>query len=138
MSRIDDELEQAVSDAGGDRDEDIPDGRIGPGGATASGTSRQAGAGDDTRPVVADTEPNQRSWGLLVGLCALGAGILVLVFNSTDEAVVYAYGVKDLNAKAAELGERQVRVIGDLVSGTLTRRDDPCEYRFNLRHTGDK
>jgi cytochrome c-type biogenesis protein CcmE len=144
MSRIDDELEQAVSDAGGDGDEDIPGGRIGPVGASisgasrASGTSKQGAGGDDTRPVVADTEPSQRSWGLLAGLCALGAGILVLVFNSTDEAVVYAYGVKDLNAKASELGERQVRVIGDLVSGTLTRRDDPCEYRFNLRHTGDK
>ena len=31
---------------------------------------------------------------------------------------------------------RNVRVKGMLVKGTLTRRDDPCEYRFKLQEKG--
>lgn len=122
MSRIDDELEQAVRDA--EANPDAP---------KAAAEKR-----DVARPVVADTEEPKRSWGLLAGLGALMTGILALVFSSGEDAVVYSYQVDDLMAKAAELGDRQVRVQGLLVSGTLTRRDEPCEYRFLMQKAGAK
>ena len=94
MSRIDDELEQAVRDA-------------------ESKPRAEAGArgSDEARPVVSeplgsDGESPKRGWGLLAGLGALMTGILVLVFNSGEDAVVYSYQIDELKAQAAELGER--------------------------------
>ena len=129
MSRIDDELEQAVLDAG-----------PGPKQNPDQGPARVAAARspeDVIRPVVSDSEP-KRGWGLLAGLGVLMAGILALVFSGGEEAVTYSYTVEDLKTKAADVGERQVRVQGNLVSGTLVRRDNPCEYRFQMRNIGDK
>jgi cytochrome c-type biogenesis protein CcmE len=130
MSRIDEELEQAVRDAETSSDPEANDAQSGA--AQAKPTDKR----DVARPVVSDTEEPKRSWGLLAGLGALMAGILALVFSSGDDAVVYSYQVDELKAKAAELGERQVRVQGMLVSGTLTRRDQPCEYRFFMQKAG--
>jgi cytochrome c-type biogenesis protein CcmE len=126
MSRIDDELEQAVRDG-----ESKPRAEAG------------ARASDEARPVVSDPlgsdgESPKRGWGLLAGLGALMTGILVLVFNSGEDAVVYSYQIDELKAQAGELGERQVRVQGLLVSGTLTRRDSPCEYRFFMEKADAK
>lgn len=129
MSRIDEELEQAVRDAEANHDSKLAAGPV--------AADAKAGA-DVERPVVADTEEPKRSWGLLAGLGALMAGILALVFSSGDDAVVYSYQIDELKAKASELGDRQVRVQGLLVSGTLTRRDEPCEYRFMLQKAGEK
>src|SRR5688572_32499725 len=135
MSRIDEELEQAVRDAEAD-----PNARPSAGASAGSNTGAAAGArpADVVRPVVADAEEPKRSWGLLAGLGALMAGILALVLSSGEDAVVYSYQVDELKAQAAELGNRQVRVQGMLVSGTLTRRDSPCEYRFLMQKAGVK
>jgi cytochrome c-type biogenesis protein CcmE len=84
---------------------------------------------------VSDTageEGSRRGWVLLGGLGVMVAGILGLFFTSSEDAVVYAYGVDELQARQADLGQRQVRVMGTLVSGTLVRRDNPCEYRFKM------
>jgi cytochrome c-type biogenesis protein CcmE len=134
MSRIDDELEQAVRDAEGPAPERVnPPSDRDPAARVASAR----GAEDVVRPVVSDSEP-KRGWGLLAGLGVLMTGILLLVFGGGEEAVTYSYPVDELQSKAAEVGARQVRVQGSLVSGTLVRRDSPCEYRFQMRKTGDK
>lgn len=132
MSRIDDELEQAVREA-----DNRPAGAASAGGPSA-GAASKAVAADVAAPVVADAEEPKRGWGLLAGLLGLMGGILLLVFNSGEDAVVYSYKVNELQAKAGELVDRQVRVQGSLVSGTLVRRDQPCEYRFQLHTTGEK
>jgi len=142
-SRIDDELEQAVRDA--EADDSSPGASATPVG-TGAVAARAGGAGrfstgrggEVDRPVVADAEDQKRSWGLLAGLIAVGAGVLLFVFNSGEDAVVYSYGVDELKAQAADLGERQVRVQGILVPGTLTRRDEPCEHRFMMQKAGVK
>jgi cytochrome c-type biogenesis protein CcmE len=116
MSRLDDELEQVVRDAEAGRP------------APAAGTP-------DAAPVVSDApgeEGSRRGLVLLGGLGVIIAGILGLFFTSSEDAVVYAYGVDELQARQADLGQRQVRVMGTLVSGTLVRRDSPCEYRFKM------
>ena len=148
-SRIDDELEQAVRDA--EADDSSPGASASPSSASPSaravaaragsrdGTARAGAAHPDVaRPVVADAEEQKRSWGLLAGLLAVGAGVLLFVFNSGEDAVVYSYQVDDLKAQAAELGDRQVRVQGILVPGTLVRRDEPCEHRFMMQKQGLK
>jgi cytochrome c-type biogenesis protein CcmE len=145
-SRIDDELEQAVRDAEADDSSPGASGAA-PSNAAASTPSTRAVAaragargvgGDVARPVVADAEEQKRSWGLLAGLIAVGAGVLLFVFNSGEDAVVYSYQVDDLKAQAADIGDRQVRVQGILVPGTLVRRDEPCEHRFMIQKQGVK
>jgi len=145
MSRIDDELEQALRDAeaASPTGETASASRAGAVSAQptvqSGGRARsRVGVADEASPVVADAQERKRSWGLLAALLALGGGVLALVFNGGQESVVYSYQVDEVKAQAADLGERQLRVQGHLVSGTLTKRDNPCEYRFLMRKAGDK
>lgn len=121
MSRIDDELEQAVRDA------EAPKG-------DAKSTASVQAALDEERPVVGEAEaPGKTRWGLLGALLVLMGGILTLVFSGGKDAVAYSYSVDEVKSKAGELADRQLRVQGGLVEGTLVRRDSPCEYRFMIR-----
>ena len=128
MSRIDDELAQAVRDADAGSD---------PGASADRAQKNPKGVVADVAPRAGlEPEEQKRSWGLLAGVLALGAGVLLFVFNSGEDAVVYSYQVDEVKAQAADLGERQLRVQGMLVSGTLSRRDEPCEYRFFMKKAG--
>ena len=68
---------------------------------------------------------------LLVALLAMGAGIVALVMSFSG-AAVYAKTVDQVVADAGKLQGRKVRVEGRLVHGSLKRREQPCEYRFEL------
>jgi cytochrome c-type biogenesis protein CcmE len=113
MSRLDEELAQAVKDA-------------------------EASA----QPAPVAPEPpraksqKRRNLGLLLALLAMGAGILALVLTSFDEAAVYSRTVDQLLRDKDKLKGRSVRVEGTLVKGTLVRRDSPCEYRFQIAKGG--
>jgi len=74
--------------------------------------------------------------GLLIGLLVMGGGILTLVFTSFKGSAVYSKEVDDLVRDKAKLGDRAVRVTGTLVKGSLMKRDQPCEYRFNIEKKG--
>jgi cytochrome c-type biogenesis protein CcmE len=74
--------------------------------------------------------------GLLIGLLVMGGGILTLVFTSFKGSAVYSKGVDDLVRDKDKLGDRAVRVTGTLVKGSLMKRDQPCEYRFNIEQKG--
>ncbi len=76
------------------------------------------------------------NYGLLIGLFVMMAGILFLVFNSGKGAAIYSMGVDQLMKDQAHYSQRNIRVKGMLVKGTLTRRDSPCEYRFKLQEKG--
>lgn len=78
----------------------------------------------------------KRNLGLLLGLLAIVAGVLTLVFTSFQGAAIYSVGVDQLMKDPARYAERSVRVKGMLVKGTLARRDEPCEYRFKLTENG--
>jgi cytochrome c-type biogenesis protein CcmE len=119
MSRIDEELEQAIRDA--DR--------------SKAASAKAAVSADEARPVVSDAQ-ERKGWGLLAVLLVLAGGVLALVFSGGEEAVAYSYKVNEVKAQAADLGERQLRVQGMLVAGSLVRRDSPCEYRFMVRDQG--
>ncbi len=97
---------------------------------------------ETTAPVVAQAAAEsadssgakpRRSVGLLVGLLVIVAGVLGLVFTSFEGSAIYSVGVDQLIKEPARYSERNVRVKGMLVKGTLTRREEPCEYRFKLQ-----
>lgn len=116
MSRVDEELARALADS-----------------------EAQARA-EEPAPVtsaVAKTPANgKRNLGLLLALLAMGGGIVALVMTSFDQAAVYSRGVEQLLEEKSKLTGRNVRVEGTLVKGTLKRRDQPCEYRFDLERKG--
>ena len=74
--------------------------------------------------------------GVLIGLLVMVAGVLVLVFTSFKGAAIYSLDVDKLMKDPAHYGQRQIRVKGMLVKGTLVRRDEPCEYRFKMQEKG--
>jgi cytochrome c-type biogenesis protein CcmE len=76
---------------------------------------------------------SRRHLGLLLGLVAMGAAILFVVFSGFKQAAVYSKGVDELLRDKARFESRTVRVVGTLVAGTLARRSDPCEYRFKMQ-----
>ena len=105
-SNIDRELERAIAAPIQPRD--------------AAGGDRRAAAG----------KGNVR---LLVVLLVMAGGIVALVMTSFKDAAVYSKNVDQVLAEGRSLGGRQLRVEGNLVHGTLTRRDQPCEYRFTIK-----
>jgi cytochrome c-type biogenesis protein CcmE len=144
MSRINDELEQAVRDAEATDKASAAASSAGTspaGGSAASAGSVQARSSGEAKQVTGEASAHpagKMRWGLLAGLLALMGGILTLVFTGGQDAVAYSYRVDEIKAQAATLGERLVRVQGSLVAGSLVRRDTPCEYRFMMRTLHEK
>jgi cytochrome c-type biogenesis protein CcmE len=118
MSRIDDELAQAVLESEAARAEDAQMGQV-------------------TEPRAAAPRPN-RHLGLLMALLVMGGAVLALVFTSFESAAIYSKNVDELLAQKDAMKSRNVRVQGTLVKGTLARRDDPCEYRFWMQNKGKR
>lgn len=75
----------------------------------------------------------QKNVGLLVGLLVVAAGIVGIALFGFKEAAIYALPTDQVVARSSELTGRRVRVEGELVVGTLVKRDDPCEYRFIMK-----
>jgi cytochrome c-type biogenesis protein CcmE len=81
-----------------------------------------------------DKSPRRRgNVGLLAVLLVMAGGIVALVMTSFNNAAVYAKTVDQVRAESASLMGRNLRVEGNLVHGSLERRDQPCEYRFVIK-----
>jgi cytochrome c-type biogenesis protein CcmE len=115
MSDLDKELERAVAAV----DEPAP--------AATRAVPPPAGPG---------AKKTKGSIGLLIGLLVMGGGILTLVFTSFKGSAMYSKEVDDLVRDKDKLADRAVRVTGTLVKGSLMKRDQPCEYRFNIEKKG--
>lgn len=111
-SQLDRELERALQSSAG------------------KGKGGQGGGSDDHAVPVAR---RKGSLGLLIVLLVMAGGIIALVMTSFKDAAVYAKNVDQVKAEAAQLGGRRLRVEGNLVHGSLERRDQPCEYRFTIK-----
>lgn len=103
--------------------------------ASAADASPASTAGLE-KPAAPKTPPG-RSIGLLVTLLVLVGAVVSLVLVGFKEAAIYATPVDQLLASKEKLAGRKVRVEGELVPGTLTKRDQPCEYRFTV-HGAEK
>ena len=76
----------------------------------------------------------KRNLGLLTGLAAFAVAVLALLALTFDGSVVWSTTVDD-QLDDPSLRGRRVRLEGTLVPGTLLKRDEPCEYRFQLKAT---
>ena len=101
--------------------------------------SSEQSAGEADAPAVeppaVEADRPQRNLGLLVALLVVVAGVLTLVFTSVDDAAI-SVTTDVLLDKSDEYADRNVRVEGDLVNGTLRFRKKPCEYRFVMERNG--
>lgn len=90
------------------------------------------------KPAAASPPPKPRptrSIGLLATLLVMVGALVTLFLVGFKEAAVYATPVDQLLASRDKLTGRKVRVEGELVPGTLVKRDEPCEYRFQIHGT---
>jgi len=96
-----------------------------------------AGSGDkgkgSSEQRIAPPARRRGNLGLLAVLLVMAGAIIALVMTSFKDAAVYAKNVDQVKAEAAQLGGRRLRVEGNLVHGSLERRDQPCEYRFTIK-----
>ncbi len=95
----------------------------------APAVSKPAGASPPPKPRAS------RSIGLLATLLVMVGAIVALFLVGFKEAAVYATPVDQLLSSKDKLTGRKVRVEGELVPGTLVKRDSPCEYRFQIHGT---
>src|SRR5262245_30705405 len=89
--------------------------------------------GDGRGAAGAAVSPGKGNVRLLVVLLVMAGGIVALVMTSFKDAAVYSKNVDQVIAEGRSLGGRALRVEGNLVHGSLTRRDQPCEYRFTIK-----
>jgi cytochrome c-type biogenesis protein CcmE len=86
-----------------------------------------------------DGEHGRKRWGgalVAVGL-AMGAGaIAALVLTGMQDKAIYSKPVDELLAQKAKFMGRPVRVEGNLVHGSLAKREQPCEYKFTIEKNG--
>ena len=85
-----------------------------------------------------DPRSGRKSLGLLLTLLALVGAVVALFMVGFKDAAVYAITVDRLVKDRGALTGRKVRVEGELVPGTLVKRDAPCEYRFTVHKDRDE
>ncbi len=116
MSDIDEELKKAVEESE----------------ATATATDASE-ASDDA----GESSAAKRNLGLLITLLVMAGGILTFVLGQDSEKLTYSKAVNEVLGAEGELGERNLRVQGVLVHGSLLKREEPCEFRFKMRAKDD-
>jgi cytochrome c-type biogenesis protein CcmE len=89
------------------------------------------------KPAVAASQARRpsRNIALLATLLVMVGAVVSLFLVGFKEAAIYATPVDKLLASKDALTGRKVRVEGELVPGTLVKRDSPCEYRFSIHGT---
>jgi cytochrome c-type biogenesis protein CcmE len=107
MSRLDDELAEAVKEA------------------------EAVAVAAPVAPAV-QSQQKRRNVGLLIGLLAVGSGMLMLVMTSFDGSGSWSRDVDKFVSEKERMAGRNVKITGLLVKGSLRKRDQPCEYRFEL------
>src|SRR5688572_19887019 len=110
MANVDDELAEAVRE---------------------SEQAAQAEPAPVAVPVPGAPSPRpKRSLGLLVGLIVMGGAVLMLIFTTFEPT--YSRKVDEVTRDKQKLSGRNLRVEGTLKRCSLTRRDEPCEFRFTM------
>ena len=90
------------------------------------------------RQAAADPQSARRGMLLVVPLVAVAAGVVAIALTGMKDNAIYSKPVDQLVAEKAKFMGRSVRAEGNLVHGTLQKRDTPCEYRFTLTKNGSE
>ena len=88
-----------------------------------------------------DEEPERKRWvgaAIAVGIAMTAAVIATLVLTGMQDRAIYSKPVDELLANRAKFLGRPVRADGNLVHGSLAKRDQPCEYRFTIEKNGSQ
>ena len=101
-------------------------------GASASGMTVPATGAPAPPP------PRRGNVGLLAALLTMVSAVVLLFVFGLKEAPIYAMTLAEFMSKGEEMTDRRVRIDGELVPGTLVKRDKPCEFRFTLRDAEKK
>jgi cytochrome c-type biogenesis protein CcmE len=83
-----------------------------------------------------DPEASRKRLLLLVPLVMAAAAIVALVLVGMQDKGTYSKNVDVLIAEKAKFVNKPVRVEGNLVHGSLVKRETPCEYRFVIEKNG--
>ncbi len=85
------------------------------------------------------TEGDRKRWvgpAIASGLAMVAAAIAGLVLTGMQDNAIYSKPVDQLLASKAKFLGRPVRAEGNLVHGSLVKREQPCEYRFSIAKNG--
>jgi cytochrome c-type biogenesis protein CcmE len=84
-------------------------------------------------------EPTGNRWrgaAVAVALAMGAAAAAALVLTGMQDKAIYSKPVDELLAQRARFMGRPVRAEGNLVHGSLVKREQPCEYRFTIERNG--
>jgi cytochrome c-type biogenesis protein CcmE len=84
----------------------------------------------------AEVAPNRRGLFIVIPLVMAAAGVAGLVLTGMKDNAIYSKPVDELVAQKARFAGRPVRAEGNLVHGSLMKRETPCEYRFSIQKNG--
>jgi cytochrome c-type biogenesis protein CcmE len=86
-----------------------------------------------------DSDDEPRSWrgpAIAVALAMGAAAIAGLVLTGMQSKAIYSKPVDELLSQKTKFAGRPVRAEGNLVHGSLVKRDQPCEYKFTIEKNG--
>jgi cytochrome c-type biogenesis protein CcmE len=83
-----------------------------------------------------DDEGSRKRLLLVVPLLMAAAAIVALVLVGMQDKGIYSKPVDELVAQKGKFVGKSVRAEGNLVHGTLVKREQPCEYRFKMERNG--
>jgi cytochrome c-type biogenesis protein CcmE len=83
-----------------------------------------------------DEDGSRKRLLLVVPLLMAGAAIVALVLVGMQDKGMYSKPVDELVAQKTKFVGKPVRAEGNLVHGTLVKRESPCEYRFKIEKNG--
>ena len=87
-------------------------------------------------PVIEAPRSGLRNVGFLLGALVIVGSIVALAMSSFDEQIYY-YTVAEAQANAAEIGDTEFRIKGNVVAGSLHLRDGVLnEHAFALTADG--
>jgi cytochrome c-type biogenesis protein CcmE len=119
---------ESMSDASAD-DPQVPEATPSEG-ALEVPARRQRDGGDD------EDDGSRKRLLLLVPLVMAAAAIVALVLVGMQDKGMYSKPVDILVAEKAKFVNKPVRAEGNLVHGSLVKRESPCEYRFTIEKNG--
>ena len=78
----------------------------------------------------------KRNVGLVVGLVMAASALAGFILTGLGEGAIYSKPVDELLANPGKFAGRPVRAEGNLVHGSIERRETPCEWRFAIERKG--
>jgi cytochrome c-type biogenesis protein CcmE len=95
-----------------------------------------AAATDDTGNAPAERTSRARGPLVAIVLAMAAAATSMLVLVGMQDNAIYSKPVDQLLAQRAKFTGRPVRAEGNLVHGSIAKRERPCEYRFSITRNG--